>query len=119
MKNVSRYGASHSGTIEWLLQRLSAIYLGLFTIYLLFKLGNGVFADYASWRSWFERGAVRWAWILFYISLLFHAWIGMRSVFLDYIKWFRLRLLLTFGTALVMVLCALWFIDIVYQGGVA
>jgi len=116
VKNIGRYGASHSGTIEWLLQRLSAIYLGLFAAYLLIRFSNGVFSDFTSWRGWFSHGPVRWAWIMFYGSLLLHAWIGMRSVFLDYIKPFTLRLVLTFGTAVLLIVCALWFVEVVYTG---
>lgn len=100
--------------MEWLLQRLSAIYLGLFVVYLLLKLNSGVFADFAKWREWFDQESVRWAWMLFYASLLLHAWIGIRSVFLDYIKPFVLRLVLTFGSALLLIFCALWFVEILY-----
>ena len=106
--------SSHSGLIEWLVQRVSAIYLGIFLIFLIVRFALWPIADFDDWRSWFNLGWVRIVWLLAFGSLLLHAWIGMRSVFLDYIKSFQLRLVLTLVFAIGLLASAVWVVDILY-----
>ena len=94
-------GSAHSGLGEWLLQRLSALYLAGFALWLMARLALVAPADYLAWKAWMAAGGVRLAFALFFLSVLVHAWTGMRSVFLDYLKplWVRFvaQLLLAFG----------------------
>lgn len=94
-------GSAHRGLGEWLLQRLSAVYLGGFTLWLVLRLSIAAPSDFAAWKAWISTGGVRLAFALFFLSVLVHAWVGMRSVFLDYLKplWVRsvTQLLLAFG----------------------
>ena len=94
-------GSAHRGLGEWLLQRLSALYLAGFTVWLAAWLAIAAPADYVAWKAWMAAGGVRLAFALFFLSVLVHSWVGMRSVFLDYLKplWVRfvVQLLLAFG----------------------
>lgn len=117
MNGVSKTGAAHAGLVEWLVQRLTAVYMFLFLVYVLFAVGDRI-GSYEPWAAWFADGRVRWAWVLFYLSALWHSWIGLRSVFLDYIKPFWLRLTLTLGSAILLIVHALWVIDILYIRGI-
>jgi len=51
-------------------------------------------ADHATWKAFFAQGWLRFATLLFFVSLFYHAWIGMRDILMDYIKpvWLRLAL---------------------------
>ena len=119
MSAPNRTGAAHAGLIEWLIQRLTAVYLVLFVIVLVFVAGKHT-AGYAEWSSWFAQPVVRWAWMLFYISALWHGWIGLRSIFLDYIKPFWLRLSLTLGAALLLFVQLMWAAGVLFNlGGVS
>jgi succinate dehydrogenase / fumarate reductase membrane anchor subunit len=109
--------SSHSGLGEWLLQRVSAIYLGLFLIFLIVRFAFWPISDFDAWRSWFTLSWVRILWLFAFVSLLLHAWIGMRSVFLDYIKSFQLRLVLTLVFASGLLVSAIWVIDILFRNG--
>jgi len=102
MKMNSRSsGSAHRGLGEWLLQRLSALYLAGFTVWIVVRLVMVAPADYLAWKAWMAGGGVRLAFALFFLSVLVHSWVGMRSVFLDYLKplWVRsvAQLLLVFG----------------------
>lgn len=112
MKRIHKTGASHAGLIEWLIQRLTAVYMAVFVVYVV--IATGGLDGYQQWRGWFADGIVRWSWMLFYLSVLWHSWIGLRSVFLDYIKPFWLRLSLTLGSGVALLLLALWVVDILY-----
>ncbi len=94
-------GSAHDGLGEWLLQRLSALYLAGFTLWLVARLAIAAPTDYLAWKAWMAAGGVRLAFALFFLSVLVHAWVGMRSVLLDYMKplWVRsaAQLLLAFG----------------------
>jgi len=94
-------GSAHHGLGEWLLQRLSAIYLAGFAAWIMVRLVMLAPADYLAWKAWMANGGVRLAFALFFLSVLVHVWVGMRNVFLDYIKslWVRsvAQLLLAFG----------------------
>lgn len=122
MIRISKTGAAHSGLIEWLMQRLTAAYMILFLIFLLFTVKTALNGGYEHWSRWFDGSLVRWGWMLFYISALWHSWIGLRSVFLDYIKPFWLRLTLTLAIAVALLVHWMWVVDILYirsAGGTA
>jgi succinate dehydrogenase / fumarate reductase membrane anchor subunit len=99
--NFRSSGSAHRGLGEWLLQRLSSLYLAGFAVWIAIRLMVLTPTDYISWKAWMANGGVRLAFALFFLSVLVHAWVGMRSVFLDYLKplWVRsvVQLLLAFG----------------------
>lgn len=99
--NPQSSGSAHHGLGEWLLQRLTALYLAGFTVWITVLLIFSDSLDYLAWKAWMAHGGVRLAFALFFASVLAHAWVGMRSVFLDYLKplWIRFtaQLLLAFG----------------------
>jgi succinate dehydrogenase / fumarate reductase membrane anchor subunit len=101
-------GSSNSGLGEWVWQRVSALYLAGFALWLTVHFFSSPPADYPAWQAWFAQGGVRLAFGLAYISVLVHAWVGMRSVFIDYIKPAGLRFLLQMLLAVALVGLALW-----------
>lgn len=86
-----RLGGVHHGLNEWLLQRVTAIYIGLFGLYMILQSFCSPVLDYSQWQAWINQPLIKTAWAVFIVSLLYHGWVGMRSVFLDYAKplWFR------------------------------
>ena len=101
-------GSSHAGLGEWLLQRVSAIYLAGFVVFLAGHFVLSPPADYTAWKMWVAQGSVRLAFALAYLGVLTHAWVGMRSVFIDYVKpaWLRFTLQTLLAAALTGL--ALW-----------
>lgn len=100
--------SSRTGLGEWLLQRLSALYVAGFAVYVAVLLLAFPPADYSAWRGWLGSGPVRLASGLFVVLLLIHAWIGMRSVFIDYLHPLWLRLGALALTAVGLLALALW-----------
>ena len=97
-----------SGLKAWAIQRLTAIYVGLFTLYLLGVLTTAAPADYTAWRAWLGSPVVSVAMLLFVVSVLMHAWIGVRDVLIDYVHPIALRAALLGGIALLLVALGLW-----------
>jgi succinate dehydrogenase / fumarate reductase membrane anchor subunit len=102
--------------MEWLVQRVTSIYLGGFAVYLIGYLILNPVKNYATWSAYFANGAVRLAWGLFFVSLLLHAWVGLRSIYLDYLHPMWLRFTVTVGTAVGLVALGLWAADILVRG---
>lgn len=75
-----------SGLHAWLVQRLSAIYLGIFTLVAAVYLWFHPIRDYQAWRDLWSAPLVSIAAALLFIALLVHVWVGIRDVLLDYIK---------------------------------
>ena len=101
-------GSARAGLGEWDIQRITSIYLAGFTIYLVLRLWLDPLPGYVAWRSWFAQGPVRLAWGLFIASLLVHAWIGLRSVFMDYLRPATLRFVASLLAGLSLLALGLW-----------
>jgi len=74
------------GLRAWLWQRLSALYLLIFSIWLLVVLSIFPPPDVSAWQALVFELPNRVAWGLFFLMLLVHAWVGARDVILDYVK---------------------------------
>ncbi len=83
--------ARSAGLSAWLVQRISAVYMLLFIVFLLVSLWLAPFSSYAEWKSWVARPAMTLALALFFVALLSHMWVGLRDVLLDYARPASLR----------------------------
>ncbi len=73
------------GLRPWLIQRVSALYIALFVIYVGLTLAAAGAVGYEQWRDWLYHPVNVIAVGLFIIALLMHAWVGMRDIILDYL----------------------------------
>ena len=83
---------AHYGLGDWLLQRLTAVVMALYTVGFVACLLIGPPATYADWKALFSGGFVRLATRFFVAALLYHAWVGMRDIVMDYAKSTGMRL---------------------------
>ena len=107
---------AHYGTRDWLAQRVTAIVMTLFTFavlaQVLFSRGP---IGYDKWAGIF---ASQWMKVLTFVNvvaLLWHAWVGMRDVWMDYIKPVGIRLTLQVATIAWLVGCAGWAVQVLWR----
>lgn len=106
---------AHYGVKDWLVQRISAVVMSAYVIlFAITSLSSGPFT-YTSWKALFSQGWMRVATFLFVLSILLHAWIGVRDVFMDYIKNTGLRLTLQVLTVLWLAGCGGWALQILWR----
>jgi succinate dehydrogenase / fumarate reductase membrane anchor subunit len=105
---------AHYGTGDWLLQRLTAVVMAAYTVGLLACLLAEPPRDHAAWRELFSGTAMRLATMLFFAALLYHAWVGMRDIVMDYVKPAGARLGLETAIAGVLVLYLVWSASILW-----
>ncbi len=116
MSRARSLGSAHRGLISFLIQRLSSVYLGGFIIYLVAYLIIHPAKNFAAWSGYFSSGATRLAWAIFIASLLAHLWVGLRSIYMDYLKPMWLRFTVSTVTALVLIALAFWAAQILLRG---
>ena len=107
-----------SGLRNWLLQRLSAVYIVLFIVVFVVVWGGQPFT-YSTWHAWVADPFANVALILFVLSLLIHAWIGVRDVILDYVHSVAARYVVLIVIALGLIGLALWTLRIVLLVGLS
>lgn len=105
---------AHYGLRDWLSQRVTAIVMVLYTLlWIGILLWNGGL-DYPVWKALWTHNAFRLANFLFMASLLWHAWVGMRNILMDYIKPAGIRLTLQ-GTVIAVLVAYLgWTIGLLW-----
>jgi succinate dehydrogenase / fumarate reductase membrane anchor subunit len=76
---------SRSGVRDWLLQRVSAIIITLYTLFLAGYVLAHPHLSYMDWRSLFSSEWMRIATLLTLISIFAHAYIGIWTISTDYL----------------------------------
>jgi succinate dehydrogenase / fumarate reductase, membrane anchor subunit len=105
---------AHYGLRDWLAQRLTAVVMAVYTLLLLgVALWNGGI-DHAVWVALFGNAAFKLASFLFMVALAYHAWVGMRNIYMDYIKPVAVRLTLQTLTIVVLIAYLGWTIQILW-----
>ena len=105
---------AHYGLGDWLLQRLTAVVMVLFTVGFGICLVVHKPGTYGEWKALFSGTFVRVTTVLFFTALLYHAWIGMRDILMDYVKATGLRVALEMAVALALVGYLIWAASILW-----
>ena len=112
---ISPVGA-HYGLGDWLSQRVTAIVMIVYTVLFLgIVLWHGGL-DYAAWKALFSGNAFRIATFVLMVALLWHAWVGVRNILMDYVKPAYVRLTLQVLVIGVLVGYAGWTIQLLWNG---
>ncbi len=106
---------AHYGLKEWIIQRVTAIVMVVFTVILLVDYAITGSATYEGWASLFSNQFMKLLTLLAFISLFYHAWIGIRDIWMDYIKPVSIRLTLQVLTVLYLVVCAAYAVQILWK----
>jgi succinate dehydrogenase / fumarate reductase membrane anchor subunit len=105
---------SRSGLTDWLAQRCTALIIGIYAIFLMGYLLSHASLSYETWGALFASIWMKLATILVLLSILWHAWIGLWTVFTDYIKNKTVRLLLEVAVILLLLVYLIWVLEILW-----
>ena len=75
----------HRGVLEWVIQRVSAVLLALYSVGIISFLITHPNLDFESWNALHETQSVRVVSLLTLLGLCAHMWIGMWTVITDYL----------------------------------
>lgn len=105
---------AHYGLRDWLAQRVTAVVMALFTVFVAVYLLLQPAVDYDVWTGLFSNNVMRSFALLFLLSLFYHAWIGVRDIVMDYVKPANVRLLIHVTVILVLLLYTIWSVQILW-----
>ena len=107
---------AHYGIRDWLVQRVTAVLIVLFTVVVLaqllfsqgpigYDLWAGIFS--AQWMKFITFGVI--------IALAWHVWIGVRDIWMDYVQPVGTRLLLQVLSIIWLVGCGGWALQVLWR----
>jgi succinate dehydrogenase / fumarate reductase membrane anchor subunit len=106
---------AHYGLGDWLAQRVTAVLMALFTVVVVAQVLSPGPIGYDRWAAIF---APQWMKVITFtviVALAWHAWVGMRDIWMDYIKPVGVRLALQVATIVWLVGCAGWAIQVLWR----
>jgi len=106
---------AHYGMRDWLAQRLTAILMAVFTIILLVSFLTGQNFTYEGWAGLFARQWFKLFTMVTFFGMFYHVWVGVRDIWMDYIKPVGIRLTLQSLTVLWLLACAAWTVQILWS----
>lgn len=107
---------AHYGLRDWLAQRVTGLLMALFTVVVLTQvLVTKGPIGYDQWSGIFSTQWMKTLTFSVIVALLYHVWVGMREIFMDYIKPLYLRLALQVFSMVWLVACAGWAIQVLWR----
>lgn len=106
---------AHYGLRDWLAQRVTAVVMVVYSILFLVMLVKLPQFDFPHWKAMWSAPVMRYATLLFLLCLFVHAWIGVRNIFMDYVKPTWLRLTLYAVVILLLVAYGAWAVQILWS----
>ena len=107
---------AHYGLRDWLAQRITAALMALFTLVVLAQL---IFSKgpigYDKWSGIFASQWMKVLTFVVIIALLYHVWVGMRDIWMDYVKPVSIKLVLNVFTMVWLIGCAGWAIQVLWR----
>ncbi|SDH81444.1 succinate dehydrogenase subunit D [Pseudomonas panipatensis] len=103
--NVTNF--SRSGLFDWMAQRVSAVVLAAYVLFLLGYLIAHPNISYAEWHGLYSHSLMRIFSLLTLVSLSVHAWVGMWTITTDYLTQMALGKVATVVRFLVQAVCGM------------
>lgn len=105
----------YPGMRLWLAQRLSAVFMASYLLLLALILVFKQPANYQAWMAFMSPWWWRVLTLMFFISLLMHAWLGVRDVFKDYVFNLTLRAVLQIVVDVLLIIYLCWVAIILWS----
>lgn len=103
------------GLRDWLVQRISSVVVAAYFLFLMGFILMHPKLEFWMWQTLFVNPCMRIFTVLFLLSLVLHAWVGVWTVATDYLKvaWFRL----IFEVAVILALIGyfIWGVSILWS----
>ena len=107
---------AHYGLRDWLAQRVTAALMAVFTVIVFAQvvLSKGPIG-YDKWAGIFSPQWMKALTFTIIVAMLYHVWVGVRDIWMDYVKPVALRLSLQVFSIVWLVSCAGWAIQVLWR----
>ena len=106
---------AHYGVKDWLAQRVTAIVMAIYTVILLVSFLASNDFSYIGWAGLFAQQWFKIATFVTLLTMFYHVWVGMRDIWMDYIKPVGLRLVLQVATIVWLLACSGWAVQVLWR----
>jgi len=106
---------AHYGLRDWMAQRVTAVLMALFTLALIIQLLLPGEMGHDKWLGIFSTQWMKLLTFVTIVALIYHVWVGMRDVLMDYVKPVGVKLALQVGTLVWLVGCGGWAIQVLWR----
>ena len=107
---------AHYGLRDWLAQQITAALMALFTLIVLLRvLFTSGPISYESWAGIFVAQWMKALTFAVFVALAYHVWIGMRNIWMDYVKPAGIRLGLHGFTMVWLLSCLGWAVQVLWR----
>lgn len=105
---------AHYGLAGFIAQRITSVVL---TLWILLVGASVLFGPltYDTWAGLFAPLPMKIISLVALFSLLYHVWIGLRNIWMDYVSPVWARLSLQTITVLWLIACAVWSVQILWR----
>jgi succinate dehydrogenase / fumarate reductase membrane anchor subunit len=107
---------AHYGLRDWLAQRFTGVLMALFTLALLIQV---IFASgpmgYDRWAGIFAAQWMKAFTFAVIVALIWHVWVGMRNIWMDYVPPVGVRLTLQVLTIVWLLGCGGWAVQVLWR----
>lgn len=105
---------AHYGLRDWLLQRIAAVLMVLYALFMVGWLLLHPHPGYDGWIALFSNNVMRSFSLLFLLAVFAHAWVGVRDVVMDYVKPASVRLVIYVLVIVALLLYTIWSVQILW-----
>lgn len=106
---------AHYGLRDWMVQRATASLMALFTLVLIVQVLMPGAMGYDKWAGIFSAQWMKVLTFTVIVAMAWHAWVGTRDIWMDYVKSAGLRLVLQTATIVWLVGCAGWAVQVLWR----
>ena len=106
---------AHYGVRDWLVQRATAVLMALFTVVIVVQCLAPGEMSYEKWGGIFAHQWMKVLTFVTIVSIVWHAWVGVRDVLMDYVKPLAARLVLQVAAIAWLVGCAGWALQVLWR----
>jgi len=103
------------GMRDWLSQRATAVLMAFFTLILLVQLLLPGPLGYDRWAGIFSAQWMKLLTLVVVLSLAWHAWVGVRDIWMDYVRPVAARLVLQILTIGWLIGCTGWAVQVLWR----
>ncbi|QTS83691.1 succinate dehydrogenase, hydrophobic membrane anchor protein [Coxiella endosymbiont of Amblyomma nuttalli] len=102
---------SRLGYQSWFIQRMTALLSGIYGVFIVVFLWVYHPISYLQWHALFDHWLVKIMTLIVIFNVLLHAWIGLWTIFTDYVKNKFMRLVFQTVICLLLIAYFIWAIE--------
>ena len=103
-----------NGLRAWIIQRITAVILAAYVLCIIGFMYANVGHTFDDWAAYITSTPMRFFGLISLLSILLHARIGLWTVYTDYIKNIKLRMVLQFSTSIYLLVLLFWGAELIW-----